>query len=368
MSAIVETPPLVGPEDGVIHDARERQRRHRTVAVALVVAVVAACVAVLGSAGSVKDGRGGVGVPRQPLQIAAHEAVSELRVPAGVVDVATVDGGVWVSGFGAVTRIDTATRRMIVIKTPRTDDFSHIAVGDGSVWVTGLGTVYRIDPHLIRVVAAIHVGDAAVVGVAVGAGRVWVAVPRDGPGEVVQIDPSTNKVIGSPIEIGPGPSQVSYGEGAVWVQNTSPPSTMRIDPATHRVSVAPTILAVGEPATVSVLAAYGSVWDAGADALTRLGPRSGTVVARIAILRAQQVVSGDGGLWVVAGPLSSTSSVFTPVKGTARLWEVDPRTNRIIGQPARLDALEPIGLAVSRNAVWIGDYNRATVTRIPLVR
>ena len=49
----------------------------------------------------------------------------------------------------------------------------------------------------------------------------------------------------------------------------------------------------------------------------------------------------------MAEPLSSTSSVFTPVKGTARLWEIDPRTNRIIGQPARLDALEPIGLAVS---------------------
>ena len=351
----------------MIEDARARQWRHRTVAVALVVAVVAACVAVLGSAGSVEVGRGGLGVARQPFRIAAHEAVSELRVPAGVVDVATVGGAVWVSGFGAVTRI-AATRRMTVVRTPRTNDFSHIAVGDGSVWVTGLGTVYRIDPRRIRVVATIHLGDSPVFGVTVGAGRVWVAVPRDGPGEVVQIDPSTNRVIGSPIAVGPGPSQVSYGEGAVWVENTSPPSTMRIGPSTHRVSVAPTILALGEPAPVSVLAAYGSLWDAGADALTRLDPRSGTEVARIKIFRAQQVVSGDGGLWVVAEPLSSTSSVFTPVKGTARLWEVDPRTNRIIGQPARLDALEPIGLAVSSNAVWIADYNRATVTRIPLIR
>ena len=366
MSTIVETPPLVGPEDGVIEDARERQRRHRTVAAAIVVALVAACVAVLGSAGSVEDGRGGLGVARQPLQIASHTAVSELRVPAGVVDVATAGGAVWVSGFGAVTRIDAATRRMIVIKTPRTNDFSHITVGDGSVWVTGLGTVYRIDPRRNRVVATIHIGDSPVFGVAVGAGRVWVAVPRPGPGdgEVVQIDPSTNRVTGSPIAVGPGPSQMSYGEGAVWVQNTS----TRIDPATHRVSLAPTVLSLGEPATVSVLAAYGSLWDAGADALTRLDPHSGTVLAQIKILRAQQVISGDGGLWVLAEPLSSTSSVFTPVKGTARLWEIDPRTNRIIGQPARLDALEPIGLAVSSNAVWIADYNRATVTRIPLVR
>ena len=368
MSTIVEAPPLVAPEDGVIEDARARQRRHRTVAVVIVVALAAACVVVLGSAGSVKDGRGGRGVPRQPLRIASHEAVSELHVPAGVVDIATVGSAVWVSGFGAVTRIDAATRRMQVIKTPHTNDFSHIAVGDGSVWVTGLGTVYRIDPRRNRVVATIHLGDAPIFGVAVGSGRVWVAVPREGPGEVVQIDPSTNRVIGSPIAIGPGPSQVSYGEGAVWVENTSPPSTTRIDPSTQRVSVAPTILALGEPATVSVLAAYGSLWDAGADALTRLGPRSGTVVARVTILRAQQVVSGDGALWVVAEPLSSTSSVFTPVKGTARLWEVDPRTNGIIGRPARLDALEPIGIAVSRNAVWIADYHSATVTRIPLVR
>ena len=178
MSAIVEAPPLVGPEDGVIDDARERQRRHRTVVVAIVVALVAAVVAVLGSAGSVEDGRGGLGVARQPLRIAPHEAVSELRVPAGVVDVATIGGAVWVSGFGAVTRIDAATRRMIVVRTSRTNDFSHITVGDGSVWVTGLGTVYRIDPRRNRVVAAIHIGDSPVFGVAVGAGRVWVAVPR----------------------------------------------------------------------------------------------------------------------------------------------------------------------------------------------
>ena len=366
MPLTIDRPAVSAPDAGVIDDARARQRRHRTVAVALVVALVTAFVAVLGSAGTVDNGRGGLGVPRQPVRIGSHEAVSELRVPAGVVDVATAGGAVWVSGFGAVTRIDAATRRMLVIKTPRTNDFSHITVGDGSVWVTGLGTVYRIDPRRNRVVATIHIGDSPVFGVAVGAGRVWVAVPRPGPGdgEVVQIDPSTNRVTGSPIAVGPGPSQMSYGEGAVWVQNTS----TRIDPSTHRVSLAPTVLALDEPASVSVLAAYGSLWDAGADALTRLDPHSGTVLAQIKILRAQQVVSGDGGLWVVAGPLSSTSSVFTPVKGTARLWEVDPRANRIIGQPATLDALEPIGLAVSSNAVWVADYNRATVTRIPLIR
>ena len=86
--------------------------------------------------------------------------------------------------------------------------------------------MYRIDPSSDRVVAAIAVGGT-VVGIAVGAGSVWVTRPEDGPGQVVRIDARTNRVSGAPIVVGPGPLQVTYGQGAVWVQNTSPPSAVR---------------------------------------------------------------------------------------------------------------------------------------------
>jgi streptogramin lyase len=149
---------------------------------------------------------------------------------------------------------------------------------------------------------------------------VWVAVPEDTAGAVVVIDPATDTVDGPPIPVALGQRQLSYGERAVWVENTSPASMMRIDPVTGSASVAPTIEMLGEPARAGVLAAYGSIWDVGAHELGRLDPRSGRLATQIALPRARQVVGGDGELWVLAEPVSRTSSVFTPVKGTARLW------------------------------------------------
>jgi DNA-binding beta-propeller fold protein YncE len=353
-------------DGGVIQDARRRQRRHRYLAACMVMMMLLVLVIVVG--GGV-GGVGGQAVTSQqaPAVTLNVKAMRVVRVPAGAVDLAAGDGSVWVVGFGSVTRLNATTGRVVTtIPTPRTNDFSHVAVGAGAVWVAGLGVVYRIDPRTDRVAARVRFGNSAGFGIAVGAGRVWVAVPRGQSGVVVVIDPSTDDLDGPPISVGPGPGQISYGAGAVWVENTSPPSTMRIDPATRHLSVAPAIYALGEPATTSVLAAYASLWDAGADSLSRFDPRSGNVIAQVRLARAQQVATGHGGLWVLAEPSSRTSSVFTPVKGTARVWEVDPRTNRIIGPSARLAALEPIGLAVTSDAVWVADYSSGTVTRIPL--
>ncbi|MBI3647788.1 MAG: hypothetical protein HY240_03395 [Actinobacteria bacterium] len=145
----------------------------------------------------------------------------------------------------------------------------------------------------------------------------------------------------------------------VWVQNTSPQSVMRVDPATGDVSTVPVVgaLAVG----------YGSLWTASDDSLTRFDPETGRSVASIQIPRAEGVAVGAGEVWVLASPRSSSPTLFYPIKHTATLWEVDPNTNRIVGRPIRLDALQPIAITAGDGGVWIADYDSGTVTRFDLV-
>lgn len=378
MSTIVEAPPLVAPEDGVIEEARQRQRRHRGAAIT---ATASAAIALLAVALTAGGGTPGSGVrsaaPGGPVPLVAGQDIGSVHLSSGAGDLAAGDGAVWVSGFRAVTRLDAATGRVVAtIRTPGVGDDGHIAVGNGSVWATsglalgGRGIVYRINARTNRVIATIRIGHGPAFGVAIGAGSVWVSIPTPaaGPGVVVQIDPTTNRVTGSPIKVGPGPIGVSYGEHSVWVENTSPPSAVRIDPVTRTVSSAPVVEALGEPTQGDLIAGYGSLWEAANDSLTRFDSRTGKVLASVHIFRAQATAIGTGAVWVLVAPRASSPdpTVAHPIKRTAAVVEVDPRNNRIVGAPVWLDAVSPSAITATANAVWVADNE--TVIRIPLMR
>ncbi len=284
-----------------------------------------------------------------------------IRVPSGAVDVAVGDGAVWISGFGAVSRLDPRTSEVVAtIETPGTEDFSRVAVGEGAVWVTADGgKVYRIDPATNAVVATIPV-VGPIMGVWAEDGSVWVTRPAEGIGELVRIDPATNAVVGEPIEVGPGPVSVISGFGALWVTNTSPPSVVRVDPASGEVRTVGSL-------TGDLSVADGSLWAALDDQVVRADPETGQPIETFSIPRAVAVAASEGLVWVLALPESSSPTLFYPIKGTAALWEIDPANNRIVGQPVRIDDLQPIALAAGDGAVWVADYDSATVTRFGLV-
>jgi sugar lactone lactonase YvrE len=284
-----------------------------------------------------------------------------IRIPSGAVDVAVGKHAIWVSGFGRVARVDPSTDRIVAtVKTPGTEDYSHVAVGLGAVWVTSDGgTLYRIDPDGNRVVAAIPVGGP-IVGVATGGGYVWVTRPAEGIGELIRVDPATNRVTGAPIDAGPGPIAALYAFGALWVTNSSPSSVVRVDPSKGTVSA---MAFTGRLAT-----GYGSLWASSDDSVVRADPETGLPAATVRVPRAQTVAVGEGRVWVLASAKSSSPTLFYPVQNTAALWEIDPMNNRIVGRPVRLAALQPLALAVGGGALWVADYNSGSVTRFDLVR
>ncbi|MGI8712624.1 MAG: hypothetical protein ACR2NR_05445 [Solirubrobacteraceae bacterium] len=293
------------------------------------------------------------------------------HVASGAVALATGYGSVWVSGFGAVSRLQPVGGRVVArIRTPATGDYSQLAVGDRSVWVTSTarGVVYRIDPSTNRVIATVHVGGP-VQGIAVGSGRVWVTLPLQGPGQLIAIDPRDDRVTGQPIEVGPGPGQVVYGLQAVWVQNTSPSSVMRADPTSRRattvIGTAP--VAPGSPVAGAIAVGHGSLWSAANGSLTRVGPVLGRVRSGVPIPRGVALALGSDRVWVLAYPRSSSPGLFYPIKGTAALWEIDPASGRVAGSPVLLGAKQPIAIAAGPHALWIANYNSSMVTRMRLL-
>jgi streptogramin lyase len=283
-----------------------------------------------------------------------------IHIPSGAVDVAVGEGAVWVSGFRRMTRFDPNTGRVAAtVDTPGTEDYSQIAVGLGAVWVTADGgRLYRIDPTTNRVVATIRVGGS-IQGVETAGGYVWVTRPAEGVGELIRVDPATNRVTGAPIEVGPGPVAAVYAFGALWVTNSSSQAVVRVDPSTGKVNT------TGFNGRVA--AGVGFLWAAWEDTVVRVDPKSGRPTATSRVPRAQAVAVGHGRVWVLASPKSSSPTLFYPVKHTAQLWQIDPMNNHIVGRPLRMDALQPIALAVGGRAVWVADYNSGTITRFDLV-
>jgi YVTN family beta-propeller protein len=334
-------------------------------------------------------GRLGGNQPVQPAgSIGSPVVLERIPVESGVEAVAVGEEGVWVAGFNRVARIDPTTNQVsATIRTPGAGDYSEVAVGEGSVWVTASGLVYRIDPAENAVTATIEVGEYPQ-DIAVAGGWVWVTRAMAGPGDLVRIDPSTNRVAGGPIDLGygpgPGPGPFAYHDDALWVLNTGltvgeltepvefdGPTMVRVDIATGEVS------AVGGPPGAPQAAGAGSVWavaaeefspgTVGGDAVIRVDPGGRKVIAVIPVARAQEVAFGDGLVWVMTTPPSTDPKLFIPERGhPGNLIVINPATNAPVGDPLPVPGLQPIDLATGEGSAWVADYYDSTVTRVGL--
>jgi virginiamycin B lyase len=119
-----------------------------------------------------------------------------------------------------VTRIDSRTAKRVATPIEFGDARPNdVAVGEGNVWVIDVfnGTLSRIDPSTDSVVGdPVDVGSNPR-GVKTGFGYVWVA--NGGDNDVARVDPDTAQV-DDRIRVGRDPGDVAVGEGRVWASNT----------------------------------------------------------------------------------------------------------------------------------------------------
>jgi hypothetical protein len=225
------------------------------------------------------------------------------------------------------------------------------AAGSLGVGAWRHGQVVRVDPGSNRVVARFPAGGPNPAGLAVGAGTIWVVHPDTD--EVVRLDPGSGRVVAriklDPLafQVEPGdrrflPSLVAVGAGAGWVA-TGRGAVARIDLASNRV-VAVIKLPPESPSGIAV--AGGSVWvAAGGDGVARIEAATNRLLGMIRLdIYAERVAVGGGTLWA-GGP--TTDPIVEVAGAVARIDAATGRVRETV--PTGL----PISLAAAAGAVLV---------------
>lgn len=196
------------------------------------------------------------------------------------------------------------------------------------------------------------------------------------------------KRVSAQVAVTGAPTEVAYGDGAVWVVNSSANSVTRVDPSSH--SVVQTIAVGADPAGDAV--GGGSVWVANHDANTvsRISPESNTVVQTIRVGAGPVAVAyGAGSVWVTnsydrtltridpatgtpATPIHTNAVGRGVVFGNGVVWVTDEAANRIVGvDPAtnsvaatRTVGAGPTAIAYGLGSIWVVNALDGTVSRV----
>jgi streptogramin lyase len=133
---------------------------------------------------------------------------------------AFAEGSVWVRGLD-LTKLDPQTSRvMATVDLPLSQDRpfapgDNLSEADGSLWTVDLnGTIYRIDPGNDQLAKATIATKVQATDVSIGEGAMWVLSRLDA--SLVRVDLATGEV-GAPLHVSGDPIALTAGEGAVWV-------------------------------------------------------------------------------------------------------------------------------------------------------
>jgi len=330
----------LGPSPSAVRRRRLRVGRRLVLAGAALMAVASAAVVLALTLGSDS------GVVAPPNSVAAIDPVSRtvvaaIPVGAAPTTVAASDDWVWVinsnDGAGTISRINPSSRRVVrtfsVLGTPR-----DLVAAAGSLWVgTTEGRVFRIDPSSDieeeswtlpnAGKSSPFVFDPGDGFLAYGANTIWAASFRS----ISSIDPGS-------AELTPGKSSVwgplAYGFRSIWTVGVEP-RLVRLAPATLRrkatvaLSFASTDVTIGE----------GSVWlpDDEGHQVWRIDPSRNVVQSTYQVGgRTFAVAVGAGAVWAP----SDDGSVV----------RIDPAT----GDTERIDVGgAPTDVAVGAGLVWV---------------
>ncbi len=173
-------------------------------------------------------------------------------------------------------------------------------------------------------------------------GSVWVA---DGNGRLIRVTPGGGRATVA-AKAGNFAHAIAVSGRVLWVASSS--GLYRVQPQTgSAVHVGPAT------AMTSVVVARGSIWTGVPeyDAVLRLDPRTGRVLATIRVPGRLTVIAGGA-----AGVFSEwvpTRGAFTGPRGTRLISRIDPLNNRLVGPRLRLSC--DAKMAVDGSRLWVDD-------------
>ena len=228
----------------------------------------------------------------------------------------------------------------------------------GDIAVQG-ASVSVLDAVSGDVVESISLGTAPS-AVSVGEGAVWVLDADDRT--VSEIDPETRAVVRT-FSIPATPTAIAAGAGGVWIGTTSaggvvPSSVFRVDPESGllvetvelpsaRLGAATNVFPGSSRQHIAVTP--DAVWVINPDlTVSRIDPRSNRIVAQVRKVRAQNIATGDGDVWITEGNT---------------VTEIDSATN-VVARRLTLDAGDLVDLAVGGGAVWATEPEGGNVWRV----
>ena len=253
------------------------------------------------------------------------------------------------------------TQNEVVDVVPVGERPTRIALHGDDVWalLPDRGTVTHISRAANAVLGTVGVGGAPS-GLVADRRGVWVSDARNG--HLTLIEPERLTVAATvrtrqrPL---PGPYSdaglLAYGYGSLWFASGEKTIT-GVDPLLARVTAQIHDVSTGE-GNGAIVVGERAVWVAGPfgeDPLTRIDPRSNTVLARIALARyrASGGAIGGGSVWI--------SDV-----GENNVWRIDPARNVAVATVPVGAA--PIGVASGHGSIWVANSGDGTVSRIDAI-
>jgi YVTN family beta-propeller protein len=212
-------------------------------------------------------------------------------------------------------------------------------------------SLQRIDPKTNALAATIRLGPNPS-AVAVGAGAVWVT-NRD-TGTISRIDARTNAVTKTAVA-GSDPTGLAVGDGVVWTANSEDWTLVQVDPETLEIIRSVQLPIDCFPCGVAI--GNGEMWATDTAAVERFslfGLLIATIEDPIRIETLEHPIAvGEGAVWVI---------------DNGGLVRIDPASNRIA---ARIEilvtpfaTLDAGGIAAGEGAVWVTNPVAGTVSRI----
>ncbi len=307
-----------------------------------------------------------VTVTAPPVELPVLPLAATVAVGRGAGAPAFGAGSVWVpnTADGTLSRVDATTNA--VTATIRYgpagqlgDFYDSAAFGHGSVWVASdeHATVTRIDPATNQVIATIPVASRPA-QVTVTSDAVWVAhflQPL-----ATRIDPATSTATQHQVASSGAPLAGAAGDGStIWLLVNQPQTLLHLDTTGRELAHAdatPTARPVRTfLAAWWVAVGEGGVWAThpNQNVLTRSDQASGAVTATVPVEQGRLfgVAAGGGSVWAVTDEA---------------LVRIDPAAGKVVAK-ATFPNATPVGftgVAVGSGAVWATNYDRGQLYRV----